>query len=246
MNHHHTPSKTASNVILSSPPSQFLSRATCEGSDLIQRSSERRQAFARAHNSLICDSGYVFPKTLSPVLLASLKRRTFFSKKALDFQFTESVPVGSRNVSFGGVDVHSITPRPDKAGAIGLCVEQQGSEFVVRSLNPDGPAAADGRIVPGDLLIAGLRLMSFWQQLSFFELPAVNGSPVSEMTADSLSEEIAGDIETFVDLTLMSCWYAIQFKNWHLTCDLLHAGAASMTAVLSHTQSPSNEQILNI
>ena len=55
---------------------------------------------------------------------------------------------------------------------------------------------------------------------------AVNGMPVSKMTVDSLRQKIAGDIGTFVDLTLMSCWYVKNsvsslMNNWMETGALL-------------------------
>jgi hypothetical protein len=203
MNHSRTPPKAAAGVISSSPPFHLLSGATCEGSDFIQRSAERREAFARAHNSLICDSDFL--QTSSPVLPTSLNGKDF-GKKKLQSRFCESDCDVSRSVRFGCVDVQSITPRSDKAGAIGLCIEQQGYQFVVRSLNADGPAAADGRIVPGDLLIAGLRYKSRYCCLCS-ECIAVNGLPVSEFNANSLGKEIAGDVDTYVDLTFVSCWY---------------------------------------
>jgi hypothetical protein len=135
---------------------QAFPGATSESSDLIQRSAERRDAFARAHHSLVGDIDFFLSQNSSTELHAPLKGRDLASKKSLDFQRNELNYSDSRRVTFGCVDVQPITPRSEKAGAIGLCIEQEGCNIVVRSLNPDGPAAADGRVVPGDLLIAGL------------------------------------------------------------------------------------------
>lgn len=150
-----------SSTYMNSPHANFssphaLSGATSEGLDLIQRSAERRDAFARAHNSLVGDIDCFLAQNSPTDLHAPLKGRKLVSKKSLDFQRTELNYSDSRRVTFGCVDEQSITPRSEKAGAIGLCIEQEGCNIVVRSLNPDGPAAADGRVVPGDLLIAGL------------------------------------------------------------------------------------------
>jgi hypothetical protein len=140
-------------------PSSHLSGATCEGSDFIQRSAERREAYARAHSSLVCDNTQkTNDGVLLPAFVQHLTAGSFSSKKKLEFKppFSSFYTPNSRRVSFGTVDVQSITPRFEKHGAIGLCIEQEGLNIVVRSLNPDGPAAADGRIIPGDILIAGL------------------------------------------------------------------------------------------
>ena len=169
MNEHYT---SPVHALLSSPSSDGALR---EGPGFIQRSAERRAAFARARSgmhtpssplaecasfssddSLVCD----LLKVSSPVLphSATLDVDDPFPKKKLEFPIASNSP-NMRRVSFGSTSVHSIAPRSEKVGAIGLCVEQENSHVVVRSVNPDGPAAADGRIVPGDAVIAGVCLM---------------------------------------------------------------------------------------
>ena len=177
MNEHYT---SPVHALLSSPSSDGALR---EGPGCIQRSAERRAAFARARSgmhtpssplaecasfssdgSLVCDAleqrDHLL-KVSSPALphSATLDVDNPFPKKKLEFQPIASNSPNMRRVSFGSISVHSITPRSEKVGAIGLCVEQENSHVVVRSVNPDGPAAADGRIVPGDAVIAGVRSM---------------------------------------------------------------------------------------
>jgi hypothetical protein len=203
-----------------SSPSSLLSAATGEGSIFIQRSAERREAYARAHSSLVCD---ITQKTnngaLSPAFVSHLDAEALSSKKKLEFTSTGTsfnFP-NLRRVSFGTVDVQSITPRFEKHGAIGLCIEQEGLNIVVRSLNPDGPAAADGRIIPGDVLTAGLcthpaPLPPILSPVSpllriLSQCLTVNGLSVTGRSIDSLRDEITGGAGTFVELTLTSCWY---------------------------------------
>jgi hypothetical protein len=140
-------------------PSSLLSAATGEGSIFIQRSAERREAYARAHSSLLCDiTQKANNGALLPAFVSHLDAEALSSKKKLEFTSTGTSfnSPNLRRVSFGTVDVQSITPRFEKHGAIGLCIEQEGLNIVVRAIHPDGPAAADGRIIPGDVLTAGL------------------------------------------------------------------------------------------
>lgn len=171
MNEHYT---SPVHALLSSPSSDGALR---EGPGFIQRSAERRAAFARARSgmhtpssplaecasfssdgSLVCDA---LEQVSLPALphSATLDVDNPFPKKKLEFQPIASNSPNMRRVSFCSTSVHSITPRSEKVGAIGLCVEQENSHVVVRSVNPDGPAAADGRIVPGDAVIAGVYSM---------------------------------------------------------------------------------------
>jgi hypothetical protein len=183
MNHYYT-SPVHDLPQLSSPSS---AEALREGSGFIQRSAQRRAAFARARsgmhtpsspapeyasfscdvdNSLVCDTAeqlnHLLLKDSSPVLLhsPSLVSDRLISKKKLDFQPIASNDSIIRRVSFGSTFVQPITPRSEKVGAIGICFEQEDSHVVVRSVNPGGPAATDGRIVPGDTVIEGVFFMS--------------------------------------------------------------------------------------
>jgi hypothetical protein len=218
-------------------PSSHLSGATGEGSDFIQRSAERREAYARAHSSMVCDNTQkTNDGVLSPAFVQNLNAVSLSSKKKLEFKspgtsVSSFYPPNSRRVSFATVDVQSITPRFEKHGAIGLCIEQEGLNIVVRSLNPDGPAAADGRIIPGDTLIAGLRMrpapptpifscVSFLRILS--QYLAVNGLSVTGRTIDSLRDEITGGVGTFIELTLASCWYITLSAAVARACILLN------------------------
>ena len=129
----------------SSPSSDSrLSSSTSESSDFIRRSAERRDAFHRAHSSLLCDISQHAESLIEPAALKTVSNsgeEGLFCKKKLEFHATTFNPPDSRSVSFGSFDVHSITPRSEKRGAIGLCFEKEGHHIVVRSLNPDGVAA---------------------------------------------------------------------------------------------------------
>jgi hypothetical protein len=85
-----------------------------------------------------------------------VESRTLHCRKKLEFQLHAFKPPNSRSVSFGSARTVSVLPSSDRAGAIGICFVQDGNRIIVRSLNADGPAAADGRIVPGDAVVAGL------------------------------------------------------------------------------------------
>jgi hypothetical protein len=142
---------------LSSPSSDSrLSTATSESSDFIRRSAERRDAFHRAHNSLLRDVSHQAESAIQPAALKTVCNlgeevtEGLLCKKKLEFHaatFNSESP-NSRSVSFGSFDVHSITPRSEKRGAIGLCFEMEGHHIVVRSLNPDGVAALQWNNVP--------------------------------------------------------------------------------------------------
>jgi hypothetical protein len=219
---------------LSSPSSDSrLSTITSESSDFIRRSAERRDAFHRAHNSLLRDVSQQAESVIEPAALntvSNLGQEEFLCKKKLEFHaatFNSESP-NSRSVSFGSFDVHSITPRSEKCGAIGLCFEKEGHHIVVRSLNPDGAAALQQNNVP----IADLALHRCcccrWPHrsrrfpnsrpvfckvgITFFsdsDCDAVNGVSVYGRSVDSVREDISGAAGTCVDLTVMSCWCGI-------------------------------------
>jgi hypothetical protein len=145
---------------LTSSSSQ-LSPAFLDSCDFINRSAERRNAFALARDSLALKKQQEIDADLSPDsvrlrhLGAPVEAGVLFSKKKLDFQAAGPNFPNLRRVCFGSVDVRSITPRSNKIGAVGIAFELEDDQIVVRSVNPGGPAAEDGRIVPGDLLVEG-------------------------------------------------------------------------------------------
>ncbi len=201
-----------------SSPAFLLSPNSLESSDLILRSAERKKAFALARDTLVCgierqtstllSSDSPPNQSVEATGVARLAERRALKKK-LEFQPAACCSFDLRRVSFGSVDVQSITPRSEKTGAIGLGFEQEDGRVIVRSVNPDGPAAADGRIVPGDVVISGLcSVLEFFVYLMFdSDCFIVNGVPVNGMSVDSLRQDITGDIGTFVQLAVTSCWY---------------------------------------
>ena len=188
--------------------------------DFINRSAERRNTFALARDLLAHEIQQQVGANLSPDslrlrnIVAPMDAGVPSSKKKLEFQAGPSSPNVFR-VRFGSVDIQSITPRSEKTGAVGLSFELEGNQIVVRSLNPDGPAAADGRIVPGDVLVEGV--CSALSYLFEYDCDAVNGFSVNGRSVDSLRKDITGEIGTFVELTVMSCWY---IHMWTLSLEV--------------------------
>jgi hypothetical protein len=167
-----------------SSPAFLLSPNSFESSDLILRSAERKKAFALARNTLTCgierqastllsldslpNHSLDAPSVRGTPRVVGIAER-LVSKKKLEFQTAACCSSDLRRVSFGSVDVQSITPRSEKTGAIGLGFEQEDGRVIVRSVNPDGPAAADGRIVPGDAVISGLcSVLAFFVRIGIF------------------------------------------------------------------------------